>query len=83
MEENKSKKITLFIMLGILVVGLIVGLVLVGQRQIFRAKAAIDITKAFDIKDASGNPISCSGDVCETGSTEVIFELKDMNSLIE
>lgn len=83
MEENKSKKITAIIMLGILAVGLLAGLVLVGQRQLLRTKAAIDITRAFEIKDSSGNPISCSGDVCETESTEVIFELKDIDALIQ
>lgn len=70
-------------MLTILVAGLVVGIVLVGREQLLRARASIDVTSAFDIKDASGNPITCSGDVCETESTEVIFELKDINALIQ
>lgn len=70
-------------MLAILAAGLVVGIVLVGREQLLRARASIDITSAFDIKDAGGNPISCSGDVCETESTEVIFELKDINALIQ
>lgn len=83
MEGNKSKKVTAIIMLGILVVGLVVGIVLVGREQLLRARADVDITKAFSIKDGQGNQINCSGDVCETQSSEVFFELKDINALLQ
>lgn len=76
MEEEKRKRIFSIAALGLLLVGLVVGVVLVGRQQLLRTQAEVDITSAFNIKDASGNPISCNNNVCDTSTLDVTIELK-------
>lgn len=76
MGENKRKKIFSIAALGLLLIGLGVGVILVGRQQLLRTRAEIDITSAFNIKDANGNPISCNNNVCDTETLDVTIELK-------
>lgn len=74
--EDRTRKLFPVIALGVLLVGLAVGVILVGRQQLLRTRAEVDITSAFNIKDANGNPISCSNNVCDTETLDVTIELK-------
>lgn len=82
-EKSKHKKVLSTIALVVLLAGLGVGVYLVGQQQLLGTRAEIDITKAFEIKDASGNALNCSNNVCETETLDVTIELKDINALTQ
>lgn len=76
MEEGRRKKIFSIAALGLLLVGLGVGVILVGRQQLLKTQAETDITSAFNIKDANGNPISCNNNICDTQTLDVTIELK-------
>ncbi len=70
------KKLFPFLSLSILLVGLVVGLVLVGRQQILKTRAEADITQAFEIKDAQGNKINCTNNICDVETLDVTIQLK-------
>lgn len=63
----------------ILLVGLIAGIYLVQQTQIFKPKAATNILNAFEITGPDGKALKCDGSTnpptCETSSLEVTIKL--------
>lgn len=79
MKDNKSQ---LFI-LALLLFGLVVGVVLVQEQQLFRKEAATDPYGAFEVTDPGGNPLLCDGDTCETNSLEVKIKVRDLERLLE
>ena len=63
----------------VLLIGLIAGIFLVQQRQIFKPKASTSILSAFDITGPDGKQLNCtSGNppTCETSSLDVNIKLK-------
>lgn len=80
-EKTISKRE--IIILIVLLVGLAVTVWLVGQQTVFKSKAAIDVTRAFEIKDSQGNIISCENNICDTKSLDITIELKEPNLLEE
>lgn len=77
-----GKNITRFFILLVLTLGLLVGVILVQQRQIIRKKAAEDIYGAFEVKDPGGNPLLCSGNTCQTNTTTVKIRVLDLERLL-
>lgn len=71
-----KKSILSLLGLLLLLVGLAVGIVLVGREQLLRTRADIDVTRAFEIKDAQGNTINCSNNVCDVETLDVTIQLK-------
>ncbi len=70
----------------LLVVGLIVGVVLVQNRQIFSSRASSNVAAAFDIKDAqTGATINCTNDngtyVCKTSASQVSFRVQSLEPI--
>lgn len=74
----------------VLLVGLIAGVFLVQQTQIFKPRAdvgAIQLEKAFNITNAQGSPLPCtpaSGSepvTCTTDTLDVQVSVKDLNEL--
>ncbi|MDO8503916.1 MAG: hypothetical protein Q7S60_04490 [bacterium] len=65
----------------VLLIGLALGLYLVQQQVLLRSKGAGEVTKAFEITDKEGNPLTCSGDTCETKSLEVQIKLENIGVL--
>lgn len=82
MDEQSISKREIIILI-ILFAGLVVGLWLVGRQTVFKSKAAIDATKAFEIKDSQGNIINCVNNTCDSKSLDVVLELKDPKLLEE
>ncbi len=82
-----QKGIVHLILILILVAGLIAGLYLVQNTQIFKPKASNTWVNAFEIKDANGNVINCdastSPPTCETSTEEVEIKVKDLDALIQ
>lgn len=72
----EKKRLFSILILGILIVGLIVGVILADQQQILRTRADVDVTQAFEIKDAQGKKINCSNNVCDIETLDVTIQLK-------
>lgn len=85
---NLSKKqIISVVVFIILLVGIPVGVVLVQKTQILKSRASSNpIIDALDIKDSSGNPITCDSNTntptCETSTPDITITIKDLNPLI-
>lgn len=58
----------------ILIAGLIALLILIKNPQIFKSKASQKLFNAIEVTNNEGNPV-CSGNECETESSEVNFKL--------
>lgn len=63
---SKPKVIVVFLLL----VGIIVGVILVQQTQIFKSRADQRLYNAIEVTDSAGNLI-CSGNECNTDSLDV------------
>lgn len=82
--NNQKGLASIFIVL-ILIVGLILGIYLVQQRQSLRTRANIDELSAFEIKDQLGQPLKCDTSKnppeCFTTTRDFSIRLKDINNL--
>lgn len=65
----------------LLLLGVVISVYLVQEQQIFKSKAAIDVSAALEIKDHQGNSINCSGTTCYTNSDSVTIRIKDIKVL--
>ncbi len=65
------------IILILIILGLILGLYLVKQPQIFKSRATTNIYDAFDITDDQGNKIYCSDNICTTHSLNINLKITD------
>lgn len=82
-KQNKKTGLGNLLILAILALGLIVGVTLVQQPQLFEKKAEQDVYKAFQVTDPGGNPLLCSQDTCQTNSTEIKIKVRDLDLLLE
>ncbi len=64
------------LMIALLVIGLVLAVYLVQRQQIFRSRAAVEPSTAFEIKDTKGQMVNCSSNNCTSGTSEVIIQLK-------
>lgn len=65
----------------LLLLGIVIGVYLVQNTQIFRSRASVNVNAAFEIKDANGSEIYCNGNTCYTDSDRVEIKLKDVSVL--
>lgn len=65
-----------------LILGIAAVTVLTLHKQIFVSRASQEVINAVDIKDANGNPLSCSSEECETSTMDVKIKLKDLAPLL-
>lgn len=82
-KQNKTEGLGNLLILAILALGLIIGVTLVQQPQLFEKKAEQDVYKAFQVMDPGGNPLLCSQDTCQTNSTKIKIKVRDLNLLLE
>lgn len=66
----------------LLLVGIGIGVYLVQFQQIFKPKAAVNASQAFEIKDDQGNIINCTGNTCYTNSFDVTVRVKDLTPFL-
>lgn len=84
---NLSKKqIISVVVFIILLLGIPVGVFLVQKTQILKSRASSNpIIDALDIKDSSGNPITCNSSTnpptCETSTQDITITVKDLSPL--
>lgn len=90
MINHNQIGIAQLLILILIFVGLLVGVFLVQNKQIFKSKAAYNpIMEAFEITDSSGNPANCVLDnsnntiACDIHTTEVNYKLKSTDALIK
>lgn len=84
-NKNVNKKT--IIVVAILLIGIFTTVYLVGRQQLFRSRASVDITKAFEVKDDKDNVLYCTptaaGASCPTQAGKVYIRLKDMEPLLD
>jgi hypothetical protein len=73
-----SNRVSLIILL---LVGIVIGVYLVQNTQIFNSRASSNVADAFEIKDANGNLIQCNGNTCYTETDRVDIRLKNVSVL--
>lgn len=71
----KPKSILILLVLAI---GLVSSIYLVTHPQIFKSKAATDISQAFEISDDQGNKVSCTENVCQTSALKINIKIRDL-----
>lgn len=73
-----KKQIIGLVILVILVIGLVVGMILVSNRQIFKPKATGNTPEeAFTFTDQNNNPLPRSGNTITTDNQHIKIKLDD------